>query len=54
MAILPTGVIFFSIPAWQEAANWLDSFNLDYRQRYITWTDVVQQITSGVPMYNPY
>lgn len=45
---------FFSIPAWQEAANWLDSFNLDYRQRYITWTDVVQQITSGVPMYNPY
>ncbi len=45
---------FFSVPAWQEAANWLDTFNLDYRQRYLTWTDVVQQITGGVPTYNSY
>jgi len=45
---------FFNVPAWQEAANWLDTFNLDYRQRYITWTDVVQQITSGVPTFNNY
>jgi hypothetical protein len=45
---------FFNVSAWQEAANWLDSFNLDYRQRYLTWTDVVQQVTSGVPTFNNY
>ncbi len=45
---------FYSVPAWQQAANWLDSFNLDYRQRYITWTDVVQQISGGVPTYSTY
>lgn len=45
---------FASVPAWQEAANWLDTFNLDYRQRYLTWMDVVQQINSGVPIYNTY
>jgi len=45
---------FFSFPAWQEAANWLDTFNLDYRQRYITWTDVVQQISNNVPAFNNY
>lgn len=45
---------FLSIPAWQQAANWLDTFNLDYRQRYITWTDVVREITGGVPAYNHY
>ncbi len=45
---------FFNVPAWQQAANWLDTFNLDYRQRYLTWTDVVQQISGGVPTYNSY
>ncbi|HLC83535.1 MAG TPA: hypothetical protein VJI69_06875, partial [Bacteroidia bacterium] len=45
---------FMSPPAWQEAANWVDSFNLDYRQRYITWKDVVSQIISSVPTYNTY
>ena len=45
---------FMSPPAWQEAANWVDSFNFDYRQRYITWKDVVSQIISSVPTYNTY
>ncbi|MFN3840417.1 MAG: T9SS type A sorting domain-containing protein [Cyclobacteriaceae bacterium] len=45
---------YFNVPAWQEAATWLETFDLDYRQRYITWTDVVQQITNGVPTYNTY
>ncbi len=45
---------FGNVPAWQQAANWLDTFNLDYRQRYITWNDVVQQITNGVPTYKSY
>lgn len=35
----------FSNPdAWQEAAGWVDSLNLDYRQKYIAWSDVVQEI----------
>ncbi|MBI2271331.1 MAG: T9SS type A sorting domain-containing protein [Bacteroidetes bacterium] len=43
---------FASTAAWQEAASWIDTFNLDYRQPYITWTDVVTQITANVPTYN--
>lgn len=45
---------FFNVPAWQEAASWVDTFNLDYRQRYLTWTDVVQQVNGGIPTYNNY
>jgi hypothetical protein len=37
--------------AWQQAAKWVDSLNLDYHQPYIKWTDVVTQITSNVPTY---
>lgn len=45
---------FFNVSAWQQAANWIDTFNLDYRQRYLTWTDVVQQVIDGVPTYKSY
>lgn len=45
----------FSNPgAWQEAAGWVDSLNLDYRQKYITWTDVVLEINNHIPLYSNY
>lgn len=44
---------FTSSTAWQQAAIWVDTLNLDYRQPYISWTDVVTGISAGVPAYNP-
>ena len=43
---------FFSVPALQESANCFDSLNLDYRQEYIIWEEVVTQIDSGVPQFS--
>ncbi len=45
---------FSSVPAWQESAEWFDSLNLDYRQEYIVWDEVVSQIASGVPQFSNY
>lgn len=45
---------FGNTSAWQEAATWVDNLNLDYRQRYISWTDVVQQINSSIPTFSSY
>jgi len=45
---------FYDVSAWVEAAAWVDSLNLDYRQKYISWTDVVDTIAGGVPQYNAY
>jgi len=42
---------FGNVSAWQQASAYIDTLNLDYRQRYITWTDVVSQITANVPTY---
>lgn len=42
---------FTNPTAWQQAANWVDSLNLDYHQVYIRWVDVVTQITGNVPTY---
>lgn len=44
----------FNVNAWMESANWIDSLNLDFRQKYINWKDVVGQINNGVPTYNNY
>lgn len=45
----------FSNPdAWQEAASWVDSLNLGYRQKYIAWTDVVQEINNHIPVFSNY
>ncbi len=44
----------FNPVAWQEASSWMDTLNLDYRQKYLNWTDVVSQINSGIPQYSNY
>jgi hypothetical protein len=40
---------FASESAWQQAAAWAEALNLDFSQRYITWTDIVSQINNHVP-----
>jgi hypothetical protein len=42
---------FTNPAAWQEAAGWVDSLKLDFRQPYYGWADIVSQINNGTPVF---